>query len=116
MEAIVIGNEKFKAEISPYGAELQQLTRLTDGKNYIWTPIEMFWNRRSPNLFPIVGRLKNNQYLYNGVTYKLDQHGFARNSYFELISQKSNGVILKLKSNSSSMINYPFDFSLTMQF
>jgi len=116
MEAIVIGNEKFKAEISPNGAELQQLTRLTDGKNYIWTPIEMFWNRRSPNLFPIVGRLKNNQYLYNGVTYKLDQHGFARNSYFELISQKSNGVILKLKSNSSSMINYPFDFSLTMQF
>ena len=116
MEAIVIGNENFKVEILQNGAELKQLTRLIDGKKYIWTPIEKFWNRRAPNLFPIVGRLKDNQFLHNGISYTLGQHGFARNSHFELISHESNVAIFQLKSDSKTLENYPFDFKFTLQF
>lgn len=116
MEAIVIGNEKFKVEVVQNGAELQQLTRLTDGKKYIWTPIETYWNRRAPNLFPIVGRLKNNKYSHNGQSYELGQHGFARNSHFKILSQEQDKVLFKLDSDSNTLEKYPFDFSFIVGF
>lgn len=116
MEAIVIGNEKFKVEIAQNGAELQQLTRLSDDKKYIWTPVEKFWNRRAPNLFPIVGRLKDDKYSHNGQSYDLGQHGFARNAHFEVFSQQKNRVQFILESDSKTLEKYPFEFSFIMEF
>ena len=42
-----------------------------------------FWNRHSPVLFPIVGKLKDGKTLIDGVEYEMEQHGFARNMNFE---------------------------------
>ena len=116
MEEIIIGNDKFEARIAQNGAELQQLSRLVDGKNYIWTPIEQFWNRRAPNLFPIVGRLMRDRYLHNGNYYELGQHGFARNSPFKIIKYQPNEVTLQLESDNKSFVVYPFEFQLLIHF
>ncbi|WP_285801371.1 hypothetical protein [Exiguobacterium sp. s21] len=32
----------------------------------------------APTLFPFVGRLLDDRYLYDGMTYTMSQHGFAR--------------------------------------
>ena len=72
---ITLSNTKISASINTIGAELIQLEK--DNKNYIWTVDEAFWNKTSPILFPIVGRLKNDSYSINGKSYELPRHGFA---------------------------------------
>jgi galactose mutarotase-like enzyme len=116
MEEIIIGNDKFEVRITQYGAELQQLTRLKDEKDYIWSPVEQFWNRRAPNLFPVVGRLKHDKYLHKGNYYELGQHGFARNSLFKIIKYQPNEVTLELESNNKTSAVYPFKFQLLIHF
>ena len=44
---------------------------------------ESHWKRHAPILFPIVGQLKNGQTIINGMTFKMGQHGFARDMEFE---------------------------------
>jgi galactose mutarotase-like enzyme len=57
---ITITNNKISASIDSLGAELIRLEK--DNQNYIWTVDETYWNKTSPILFPIVGRLKNDTY------------------------------------------------------
>ena len=69
---------------------------------------ESFWNRHSPVLFPIVGKLKNNRTIIEGSEYEMGQHGFARDMEFEEIGENS----YVLKSNEETKTKYPYDFEL----
>ena len=57
---VTISNTKIAASINTFGAELTDLKK--ENTNYIWTIDENYWNKTSPVLFPIVGRLKNDTY------------------------------------------------------
>ena len=111
---ITISNTKISATINSIGAELIRLEK--DNKNYIWTVDETYWNKTSPILFPIVGRLKNDSYSINNTTFELPRHGFARNYDFQIVNQTENSVLFQLESNSETLKNYPFDFQLQLEY
>lgn len=111
---ITLSNTKISASINTVGAELMKLEK--DNQNYIWTIDEAFWNKTSPILFPIVGRLKNDSYSINDKTYELPRHGFARNFEFEVANQTENTVVFLLTENSETLKNYPFQFELRLKY
>ena len=110
-----ISNSNLIAIINHLGAELISL-RTKEKKEYIWEGNPKFWGKHSPILFPIVGTLKNNTYLFNGVEYHLSRHGFARDMEFTLAEKKENSVTLSLESNSETLLHYPFEFELQIQY
>ena len=55
-----LSNSILTVQIAEHGAELQSIKK--DGKEYLWQGDAKFWGRRSPVLFPIVGRVWNNKY------------------------------------------------------
>lgn len=67
---------------------------------------ESFWNRHSPVLFPIVGKLKEGKTTIDGNEYFMGQHGFARDMEFEEIGEHS----YVLKSNEETLKKFPFNF------
>ncbi len=69
---------------------------------------ESFWNRHSPVLFPIVGKLKDGKTIIEGKEYEMGQHGFARDMEFEEIGENS----YVLKANEETKVKYPYDFEL----
>jgi galactose mutarotase-like enzyme len=69
------------ATIKADGAELCSL-RTPDGQELLWQAGPV-WPRHAPWLFPIVGRLKNDELRHRGQSYKLTQHGFARDLQFQ---------------------------------
>ncbi len=99
--------DNYEISVDTLGAELTELKK--DGVNYLWTKTPPFWQRHAPVLFPIVGKLKNNSYVYEGREYSLSQHGFARDSEFELVAETSNSLEFRLIENKNP--NYPFDFN-----
>ena len=108
----ILENEKLKLEISDFGAELQEIKLKENGRNYLWNGDSAFWGRRSPVLFPFVGALKNKEYCYNGESFSMGQHGFARDMEFELIENNEKSAWYELKSNKETRKKYPFEFSL----
>lgn len=109
-----ISNGKISATIDSLGAELIQLTK--DDQNYIWTVDETYWNKTSPVLFPIVGRLKNDTYSVNGTKYSLPRHGFARNKEFKIVEQAKEAVTFMIASDEDSLEIYPFSFRLLISY
>ena len=110
-----IKNSELNAIIHHKGAELISL-KSDDNREYIWEGNPEFWGKHSPVLFPIVGTLKNNHYLYNDKEYHLLRHGFARDVNFELIKQTENQAVFSLKANDETKKVYPFDFELQLTY
>ena len=111
---ITISNPTLSATINTLGAEL--ITLVKNNKNYIWTVDETYWNKTSPILFPIVGRLKNDSYTFNSKTYHLARHGFARNMEFSFDKKSDSQVIFELNESEETKTNYPFDFKLLVAY
>lgn len=106
-------NEQLKIEVKAQGAELSKVTS-NEGIDYLWSADPTYWNRHAPVLFPIVGRVTDNQYTHAGQTYELGQHGFARDQKFECIKENGNEVVFELRSSEESKGRFPFDFILEL--
>lgn len=111
---VTISNATLSATINTLGAELMSLVK--NNKNYIWTVDETYWNKTSPILFPIVGRLKNDSYEFNGKTYQLPRHGFARNMEFSFDKKSDSQVIFELNETEETKAIYPFNFKLIITY
>lgn len=103
-----------EATICSKGAELISLKK--DGKEYMWNAEPAYWNRHAPILFPFVGGLKGKQYRYEGKTYGMGQHGFARDMEFALLSQTDTKLVMALDETEETMKNYPFRFLLEISY
>ncbi len=101
-----------KVSIKEKGAELASLYHKEFRKDFLWDGNPQFWGRQSPILFPIVGKLKDDEYKIGDKKYKMPQHGFARDSNFELIGKSTDRATFLLKENEESLKNYPFKFLL----
>ncbi|MFZ9045896.1 MAG: aldose 1-epimerase family protein [Cyclobacteriaceae bacterium] len=113
---ITISNEQISATVNLHGAEISSLKKRDTNTEYIWQADPSFWGRHSPILFPIVGRLKDDMYIHNGLTYRLFQHGFARDTAFKLVRQEGSCACLSLKSNNQTLEVYPFKFELLISY
>ena len=111
-----IKNEYIKAKIKSFGAELNSLQKIDDSLEYIWQGDFKYWNRHSPILFPIVGRLKNDSYFYKNQKYNMSQHGFARDKEFELVINEADFIEFRLKSDEKTLKIYPFSFELYLSY
>lgn len=121
----VLENEMLRVEIDSFGAEIKSIQRKSDGMEYMWQADVKYWGRTSPVLFPFVGVPKNKEYRYEGKTYIMGQHGFARDMEFicesalpeenevdcVYIKDVSN-VWFALDSNDETYEKYPFRFRL----
>ncbi|EOI00439.1 aldolase 1 epimerase LacX [Enterococcus moraviensis ATCC BAA-383] len=113
---VQIENEFLVATIAEDGAELISLKSKKNNIEYIWQGDPAFWGRHAPVLFPVVGRLKEDQYTYDNQTYPMSQHGFARDSLFEVVEHGAELVSLSLKSSKETKKVYPFDFELILSY
>lgn len=112
-----IKNKFLKAKIKSFGAELNSLKKVdNDNLEYIWQGDNKYWARHSPILFPIVGRLKEDSYLYKNQKYTMTQHGFARDCEFEVMDKKEDFIEFKIKNDEKSLEIYPFLFELYLSY
>ncbi|ALD20129.1 aldose 1-epimerase family protein [Hymenobacter sp. DG25A] len=113
----ILENELSRVTVQAHGAELSSFIRKDlDNLEYIWPADAAIWARHAPVLFPIVGRLPQDTYTYQGQTYQLPQHGFARDQEFTLMRQTAAELVLELRPNEATLARYPFDFRLIISY
>lgn len=113
---VTLENKFLKATFNELGAELISLINLKTEKEIIWEGNPDFWGGQSPVLFPTVGALKDDKYIFEGETYEMPRHGFARRKFFDVKSSSENDVVFELNSDQETLKFYPFDFSLQIKY
>ena len=94
-------------QVSTHGAELQSLK--SDGKEYLWHGDPAYWGRRSPILFPMVGKVFGEKFRVDGKEYPMGQHGFARDSEFVKVGER---YVL----SGCPLEKYPYKFELAVTY
>ncbi|MEM6347936.1 MAG: aldose 1-epimerase family protein [Bacteroidota bacterium] len=99
------------------GAELSSIRSLQTQQEYMWDAQPAIWGNHAPVLFPIVGGLKNGEYIHDGQTYPLPRHGFIRyNTQVELRAQTESKLTYGLSNNLDTEKVYPFKFDFVVHF
>lgn len=102
---------RLAATVKAHGAELCSL-KDRGGIEFVWQAGPE-WPRHAPLLFPIVGRLANDELRHRGKSYRMTQHGFARDSRFAWAERGENRCTLVLEDSEATRALYPFAFRLS---
>ena len=106
----VLENEFLKVAIDLKGAQLSSFYNKQTGIEHLWQADPDVWPWHSPNLFPVVGGLINNQLLVDGQAYDMARHGIARQSEFILLETDEVSASFSLPYSEKTLAVYPFKF------
>lgn len=107
-------NDDLIVEISSKGAELQSINY--KGTDLLWNGDPSVWPKRSPVLFPVVGRVPNEQIKIEGVTYPIGLHGFTNVSEFVATTKEDEKVVLETTYNETTLKSYPYKYKLEITY
>jgi galactose mutarotase-like enzyme len=114
MDRHVMSSGTLSATVKADGAELCSLRDAAVGE-MLWHGAPV-WPRHAPVLFPIVGRLKDDTLRHEGKSYRLTQHGFARDRRFAWLNRSATACRLVLHEDAATRAMYPFAFRLEIAY
>lgn len=116
MSFVTIKNKELTVVINTLGAQIDSIKDNATGREYMWEADPEIWEDKAPVLFPIVGRLENGKYVFEGKEYEMGMHGFAQNMEFAIENLSETSVCFVINSNEETKKVYPFDFEFRVIF
>ena len=112
-----IQNDKLKISVKNTGAELCEISSIKNKTDFMWDANPDVWAGFAPNLFPIIGALKDDGYIYENKIYALPKHGFIRNNdAVKCIEQTNDRLTFGLRYSDDLLKIYPFKFDFTLSY
>lgn len=99
----------YTAAVNTRGGELVSF-KDGQGVEYIWRGDPQYWRGQNPNLFPIVGNLREGRVAFSGKACEMARHGFARGSEFTVAEQGEDYVVMELRDSPETLACYPYRF------
>jgi galactose mutarotase-like enzyme len=110
-------NNLLNIAIKSKGAELCSITSVSNSTEFIWQADPNIWGSHAPNLFPIIGAMKDDCYRYDGRNFHMTKHGFARkNRAFSIKQTSETAISFILKSTTDLYKMYPFLFEFEISY
>lgn len=110
-----IKNEFLTVQLNTTGASLWSIKN-KEGQEYLWQGNPAYWEDRAPNLFPYIARLTEKTYTLMGKSYKMDIHGFACRSEFQVAQQENDSITFFLEDGPDTRMQYPYRFRLEISY
>lgn len=110
----ILKNDYLTISADTLGAELHSIKG--GDIEYLWQCGDS-WKRYAPVLFPFICSPTGKKYSANGKEYIMpSNHGFARDSKFEFLSQTKNSLSFILKSSDKTLEVYPYNFEFIVTY
>lgn len=116
MNIFTIKNDMLTATVKEYGAELHSVVSNDSGFDFLWNGDTSVWYGQSPILFPIIGRLLDDKYYYDGKEYTMPKHGLFRKRDAQVVYCKDNKLVMMQTADAKTMESYPFTFVVYITF
>jgi galactose mutarotase-like enzyme/uroporphyrinogen-III synthase len=114
---LTIQNSTFKISVTKIGAELCSLFSKKDNIEFMWQANPTIWGSHAPVLFPIIGCLKDGEFLFEEKRFSVQKHGFIRNN--ETLESNiigENYIEFHSKYNEETLKNYPFKYEFILRY
>ncbi|UAB75324.1 aldose 1-epimerase family protein [Mesoflavibacter sp. SCSIO 43206] len=112
-----LSNDLLNIKVKAKGAELCEISSVKNNRQFMWHADPKVWASYAPNLFPIIGSMKDDSYVFNEKTYHMPKHGFVRhNEDIKLLEQTENSLTFSLKQNKKISEWFPFDFEFLLKY
>lgn len=109
-----VKNDYLTISADTFGAELHSVK--SGDIEYLWQ-CGPSWKRYAPVLFPFICSPTGKKYSAKGKEYTMPaNHGFARDSEFEFLSQTDNSVSFVLRSSDKTLEVYPYEFEFVVTY
>ena len=106
-----LSTSQLTIEVTKTGIELCSVKLNATDKEYIWQADPGIWPSHAPVLFPIIGALKDGNFIFKGNHYPLPKHGFVRHSDKpKLINKTENSLHFQFTWDEETYQIYPFKF------
>ena len=79
MAEYVLENNILKVTVDSKGCEIRDVLCKTDNTHRMWNANPEGWKRVAPVLFPLIGKYKDNQSIYNGKVYEKEYENREQN-------------------------------------
>lgn len=112
---ISLKNDYVMTVIDTVGAQMLSL-RDRNGKEYMWQRDPKFWPRTSPVLFPAIGNSRDGKTVFDGQSYELSKHGFAKEMDFRAEQRTESAVRLVIEDTEETRNCYPYKFGFAMSY
>lgn len=113
---VEIHNDEMAVKFTTTGAELWSIKHRPTDTEYMWQGDPDFWVARSPNMFPVNVRFKDDHFTYQGKPYVMPFLGIAVSASFKMEAAQfaPNRANLVFKSSPETLKHYPFPFRLDL--
>ncbi|APG59162.1 aldose 1-epimerase family protein [Christiangramia salexigens] len=112
-----IENDHLKIEVHEKGAELCSILNKKNNLEYIWQADPAIWGSSAPNLFPVIGVLKDGFFKFEGERYEMPKHGLIRNNpQIHLKERSQNQLVFEYIYSTETLKLYPFKFNFKIAF
>ena len=109
-----IYNNLAEVSINSLGAEIKSF-KIGD-KEFMHNSDKKYWGRSAPYLFPNIGTIKDGFVEIDNKEYKFFKHGFLRDTEMTVVKQTENFISFQLKYTEESLINFPYEYELTIDY
>ncbi len=110
-------NDILKITVNQIGAELCKIKSVKHLTDFMWDANPEVWGSFAPNLFPIIGALKEDTYTFENQKYTLPKHGLIRNNKdVKLLEQTPHSLTFGLSYSEDSLKIYPFKFQFAITY
>ncbi len=102
------------ASIDSFGAKVLSIS--VDGREILFYDENDIGHSGIPLCFPSFGPLNNGAFLSGGESYEMNQHGFIRDSEFEMQKDGEDTLVCHLSYSPQTLIRYPFLFDFVVTY
>jgi|GEM_PF-367692 len=113
---VEIHNDEVSVKFTTTGAELWSIKHRPTDTEYMWQGDPAYWVNRSPNMFPVNVRFKDDHFTYQGKPYVMPFLGLAVSAPFKMEAAQfsPHRANLVFESSPETLKHYPFPFRLDL--
>jgi len=106
---MLLDNGILHVEFTNKGGEMALMTY--KGMDILYKGDGEYWGGKNPSLFPLIGSPSSKQYVLDGKTYPIKNHGLIRYANLETVVDTPEQVTMRLVSSDETLAQYPFKFT-----
>lgn len=105
-------NDGFKVVLDSMGAEIKSVWDKQLELEHMWSGDPAYWGKTAPFLFPFIGKLEKERFIYEGKVFPADKHGFGQRVEYEVTEQTADKICFCIRDTDATREKYPFSFEL----
>ncbi len=112
----ILENDRFKVTLESMGAEIKSVWDKQLELEHMWSGDPAYWGKTAPFLFPFIGKLENERFIYEGKVFPAEKHGFGQRVEYEVTEQTGDAICFRIHDTDATREKYPFSFELEITY